>query len=73
MDEQKQSAPAHQPGANKGEEKPKSEGKESGRQDTGTTGQANRPSGKSTGKDSTSINPEKENPVDPQSPHMPTP
>lgn len=75
MDEQQKPAtppnPAHQPGTGKGEEKVKSEGKEPGRKDTGTTGKANRPKGKSTARDSTGVNPKE--PVDPQSPHLPTP
>jgi len=61
--------PAHQPGAPKGEEKPKKEGKEAGRRTTGTRG-AKRPAGKSAARDSTGINPR--DPVDPQSPHLPT-
>jgi len=75
MDEQQHSAtsskPSHQPGTGKGEEKVKSQGKEPGRKDTGTTGKASRPKGKSTARDSTGINPKE--PVDPQSPHLPTP
>ena len=78
MDEQQkppipQPNPAHTPGAGKAEEKPKTEGKEPGRKDTGTTGEAERPAGKTTGKASTGINPDKENPVDPESPYMPPP
>jgi hypothetical protein len=75
MDEQKKPPtppnPVHQPGTGKGEEKVKSEGKEPGRKDTGTAGKANRPTGKSTARDSTGVNPKE--PVDPQSPHLPTP
>ena len=75
MDEQQQSPtsskPTHQPGTGKGEEKVKTQGKEPGRKDTGTTGKASRPKGKSTARDSTGVNPK--GPVDPQSPHMPTP
>jgi len=78
MDEQQkpptpQPNPAHTPATGKGEEKPMTEGKEPGRKDTGTTGGAERPAGKTTGQSSTGINPEKENPVDPESPHLPTP
>ncbi|MGI9060557.1 MAG: hypothetical protein ACR2H5_18490 [Ktedonobacteraceae bacterium] len=76
MDEQKaqpQPDPVHQPGTGKGEEKPKTEGKEAGRHNTGTTGEANRPAGKTTAQTSTGVNPTKENPVDPESPHLPTP
>lgn len=78
MDEQQkpptpQPNPAHTPATGKGEEKPMTEGKEPGRKDTGTTGQADRPAGKSKGQASTGINPDKEQPVDPESPHLPTP
>ena len=78
MDEQTkpptpQPDPAHTPATGKGEEKPMVEGKEAGRHDTGSTGQADRPAGKSSGADSTGVNPAKENPQDPQSPHMPAP
>jgi hypothetical protein len=62
--------PAHQPGTGKGEEKVQTEGREPGRQDTGTQG-ANRPTGKTTGQESSGVTPS--NPVDPQSPHLPTP
>lgn len=75
MDEQKTPKsppdPVHQPGTGKGEEKVKEEGKQPGRHETGTKGGANRPTGKSTPKDSTGINPK--GPVDPESPHLPTP
>ncbi len=60
--------PAHQPGTRKGEEL-QSHG-EAGRIDTGESG-ADRPSGTSTGRMSTSINADKENPIDPASPNMP--
>ena len=76
MDEQDSPTPpnpAHTPGTGSGEEKPQTEGTEPGRQDTGTTGEANRPTGKTTGRESTGINADKENPVDPNSPHMPAP
>ena len=63
--------PVHQPGTGKGEEKVKEDGKQTGRKNTGTTGKAERPTGTSTGKDSTGINPK--DPVDPESPHLPTP
>ena len=63
--------PTHQPGTGKGEEKLKDEGKNAGRQDAGTTGDANRPAGTSTPKDSTGVNPK--DPVDPESPHIPAP
>jgi hypothetical protein len=78
MDEQQkpptpQPDPAHTPATGKGEEKPREEGKEPGRHDTGTTGQADRPAGTATGATSTSINPDKETSQDPESPHMPAP
>jgi len=76
MDEQKPTTPpnpAHQPGTSKGEEKVKEEGKDPGRREAGSTGQAKRPTGKSTGRDSTGINASKEEPQDPESPHMPAP
>ena len=63
--------PAHTPGTGKGEEKKKKEGTETGRHDTGATGKAKRPAGKSKPDASTGINPK--DPVDPQSPHLPTP
>ncbi len=63
--------PIHQPGTGKGEEKASSEGKEAGRQDAGTQGEAQRPSGTSTGRDSSSVSPTK--PIDPDSPNIPTP
>ena len=62
--------PTHHPGARKGEEIVQSEGKESGRHDSGGSG-ASRPSGTSTSRDSTRINPENESPVDEKSPNMP--
>ncbi|MBA2284895.1 MAG: hypothetical protein H0W02_05395, partial [Ktedonobacteraceae bacterium] len=55
----------------KGEEKAKKEGKQPGRQEAGTTGEAKRPAGTSTAKDSTGVNPKE--PVDPESPHIPAP
>lgn len=55
-------APAHTEGTSKGEEKSGEEGKEGGREDAG----AGR-----TARDSTSINPEAEEPIDSQMPHLP--
>ncbi|MFL6278311.1 MAG: hypothetical protein ACJ74G_24260 [Blastocatellia bacterium] len=63
-------APTHHPGARKGEELLDDEGKESGRHDKEQSGD-NRPSGGSTARDSTSINPDDRNPIDPNSPNMP--
>ncbi len=71
MDKQDEgTGPAHQPGTRKGEEMTQNEGKEPGRHDSGQSG-AGRPVGRSTARDSTSINPDKENPIDPRSPKMP--
>lgn len=44
----------------RGENIGKQEGKEPGRRDAGTTGQAKRPAGESTGRDATTINPHDE-------------
>lgn len=66
-----QPEPAHTPGTGKGEEKKKKEGTEEGRRDTGTTGKAKRPAGKTTASESTGVDPK--GPVDPESPHLPTP
>lgn len=60
--------PAHIPGVNKGEEATEHDGKERGRKDEGETG-AKRPTGKSSARDSTSINPQ--DPIDPDSPELP--
>ena len=53
----KATLPAHSPGTRKGEDIADKDGKEPGRQDTGTTG-ADRPSGESDARDSTAINPD---------------
>ena len=42
--------------------------KEPGRVDTGAKGESDRPTGKSTGRDSTGVNPE--DPIDPKSPNL---
>ena len=63
-------APSHDTGTGKGEEKGSMEGKEAGRHDQGET-HANRPAGGSTQRDSTSINPEDRDPIDPNSPNLP--
>ncbi len=55
-------APAHTPGASKGEEKVKDEGKEPGRDEIGEG---------RTARDSTSINAKNEEPIDPRMPNMP--
>ena len=63
------SAPTHTPGTRQGEEIKGEEGKEPGRDDAGTT-HADRPSGGSTARDSTSINPDSVESGD-DSPNMP--
>lgn len=68
----KSDSPSHDTGTGKGEEKSSTEGKEAGRHDHGTT-HADRPAGGSTARDSTSINPDSEDPIDPNSPKMPAP
>jgi hypothetical protein len=62
--------PAHDPGVRKGENIRAEDGKEPGRHDSGVTG-ADRPAGGHTARDSTAINPEAEEPIDPSSPRMP--
>lgn len=73
MADDKGTGPAHHPGARKGEEMSSGEGKEAGRHDVESSSGTGRPAGKSTGRDSTGISPDAENPIDPKSPHMPTP
>ena len=63
-------APAHDTGVRKGEDIISNEGKESGRHDEGETG-AGRPAGGATARDSTRINPDAEDPIDPNSPKLP--
>jgi hypothetical protein len=53
----KATAPSHEPGTRQGEDIKAEDGKEPGRHDTGTT-HADRPSGESTARDSTAINPD---------------
>ena len=67
-DEEGTTTPAHSPGTRKGEEIKEDDGKESGRDDTGSTG-AGRPAGKRDARDSTRVNPK--DPIDPDSPDMP--
>ena len=50
-------APTHTPGTRQGEDIKDADGKEAGRDDTGTT-HADRPSGESSARDSTAINPD---------------
>jgi hypothetical protein len=61
--------PAHTLGTSKGEEEVIWHGREKGRIREGLTG-ANRPAGKSTPRDVTSINPQDRKPVDPESPFL---
>ena len=62
---------SHTPGTAKGEEKVAYEGKEEGRFDHENDLGDDRPSGGSTARDSTSINPEDREPIDPNMPNMP--
>ena len=62
--------PAHDIGTGKGEEMSSAQGKEAGRHDTGASG-AGRPTGTSTARDSTSVNAEEMEPIDPDMPNMP--
>jgi hypothetical protein len=68
MDDDTVDSPSHDPGTRKGEELSGED--EAGRQDTGTT-DTGRPTGKSTARDSTSINPQ--DPIDDESPEILTP
>jgi hypothetical protein len=63
--------PSHDLGTRKGEEMPSGDS-EPGRETTGTN-PAGRPTGTSSGRFSTGINPDDENPIDPDSPMMPPP
>ncbi|MBA4182769.1 MAG: hypothetical protein H0X49_01990 [Acidobacteria bacterium] len=62
--------PAHDIGTGKGEEASNRQGKEAGRHDTGKD-EAGRPTGTSTARDSTSVNVEEREPIDPEMPNMP--
>jgi hypothetical protein len=62
-------APAHTPGVNQGNE-PGGIDADPGLEETGVVG-AGRPSMTSTARKSTGINPEKRNPIDPNSPNLP--
>ncbi len=70
MDEQSSTGPAHQPGTHKGEELSAEEGLEPGREEK-TDGSTGRPVATSNARYSTGINPEAEDPIDPNMPHMP--
>jgi hypothetical protein len=66
----KSTAPTHTTGTRKGEDIMGADGKEAGRHDTETT-HADRPSGESTARDSTAINPESMESTDPDAPNLP--
>lgn len=66
----KQPEPVHESGTGKGEEAMRKTGQEAGRHDTGISG-AQRRTGKASGRSSTGVNPKEEEPIDPNSPHMP--
>ena len=68
MDDDTVDTSSHDMGTRKGEELAADD--EAGREETGTTG-AGRPTGKSTARDSTSINPQ--DPIDDDSPELLTP
>lgn len=73
MDEhdERSTSPSHDAGTRKAEEMGGGSD-EAGREDTGTT-ETGRPTGSVTGRYSTGINPDAENPIDPESPEMPPP
>ena len=62
--------PTHHTGTRKGENIQDWDGNEAGRHHKDESG-AGRPSGGRTARDSTSINPEHEEPISPEMPHMP--
>lgn len=68
-EENKGVGPAHQPGTQRGEDVKKHEGDEAGRDDNGSSG-AGRETGTSIPRDATSVNPEAEAPIDPESPYL---
>jgi hypothetical protein len=59
--------PAHDIGTGKGEEASNRQGKEAGRHETGKD-EAGRPTGTSTARDSSSVNVEEREPIDPAMP-----
>ncbi len=61
---------SHSWGTGKGEEAASRQGKEAGRKDTGTD-DSGRPTHERTARDSTSVNSEAEQPIDPKMPKMP--
>ena len=60
----------HQWGTGKGEEAASRQGKEAGIKETGTD-DSGRPTQERTARDSTSVNPENQAPIDPKMPKMP--
>ena len=62
--------PAHDLGTGKGEEMSSAQGKEAGRHDTGKD-EAGRSTGTSTARNSSSVNVEEKEPIDPAMPNMP--
>lgn len=60
----------HAWGTGKGEEAASRQGKEAGREDTGTD-DSGRPTHKRTARDSTSVNPDAEEPISDKMPNMP--
>ena len=64
--------PAHHPRTRKGEEHAMKRGQEPGRHETGLRG-AHRPTGRSTARHFTGINPKDREPIDPESPTLPPP
>ncbi len=62
--------PAHDIGTAKGEEASNRQGKEAGRHDTGED-EAGRPTATSTARDSSSVNVDEREPIDPDMPNMP--
>jgi hypothetical protein len=64
---------SHEAGVAKGEEQVENDGKEPGRYDTEEGGGRGRPTGTSTARNSTGINPEDEEPISEDMPNMPPP
>jgi hypothetical protein len=62
---------SHTPGTHKGEEKIETEGKEEGRYDKNADAGGDRPEGGSTARNSTSVNPDDRDPIDPKMPNIP--
>jgi hypothetical protein len=69
-DQEEDKKPVNTPSTRRAEEIANDDGREPGRRGTGTTG-ANRPAGTSDARDSTAVNPDDEDPIDPASPKLP--